>query len=52
MEERMQIFYIEADSKTHQDLVSRGWTTLSVLVAGEVRLARVVRGLSFGIKFN
>lgn len=48
----MQIFYIEADSKTHQELTSRGWTTLSVLVVGEVRLARVVRGLSVGIKFN
>lgn len=48
----MQIFYIEADSKTHQELTSRGWTTLSVLVVGEVRLARVVRGLSVGIKFD
>lgn len=48
----MQVFYVEADSKTHQELVSRGWTTLSVLVVGEVRLARIVRGLSVGIKFN
>lgn len=48
----MQIFFIEADSKTHKELVSRGWTTLSVLVVGEVRLARIVRGLSVGIKFN
>ena len=48
----MQIFFIEADSKAHQELTSRGWTTLSVLVVGEVRLARVVRGLSVGIKFN
>ena len=48
----MQIFYIEADSKTHQDLVSKGWTTLNVFEVGEVRLARVIRGLSFGIKFE
>jgi hypothetical protein len=48
----MQIFFVEADSKTHKELVSRGWTTLSVLVVGEVRLARIVKGLSVGIDFN
>ena len=48
----MQVFYIEADSKTHKELVSRGWTTLSVLVVGELRLARIMRGISWGIEFN
>ena len=42
----MQIFFVEADSKTHKELLSSGWTTLSVLEVGKLRLARVVRGLS------
>jgi hypothetical protein len=48
----MKIFFVEADSETHRELLSNGWTTLSVLEVGKLRLARVVRGLSVGIDFN
>jgi hypothetical protein len=48
----MKIFFVEADSETHRELLSSGWTTLSILEVGKLRLARVVRGLSVGIKFD
>jgi len=48
----MQIFFVEADSKTHRELLSNGWMTLSVIEVGKLRLARVVRGLSVGIRFD